>query len=71
MQPRPSQPGHAAVPHTLSAANFACRLVEPRLHVELPLLMEVLVGDDIVMGHHSERLPDSLPTEPERQAMSA
>ena len=36
---------------TIPAADLACRLVEPGLHVELPLLLEVPVGDDIVVLH--------------------
>lgn len=34
---------------TLLSASLACWLVEPSLHVKLPLLLEVLVGNHIVM----------------------
>ena len=37
----------------VAAALFAGRLVEPRLNVALPILVEVAVGDDIVpLGRH-------------------
>ncbi len=37
---------------TIRPSLLACRLVEPGLHVELPLLLEVLVRDDIVVPDH-------------------
>jgi hypothetical protein len=42
----------ARVQLTAPAPDFAGWLVEPRLHVKLPLLLEVLVGDDIVVLRH-------------------
>lgn len=37
---------------TLPALQLACRLVEPGPHAELPLLLPVPIGDDVVVAHH-------------------
>lgn len=40
---------YATAALTLLSASLACWLVEPGLHVKLPLLLEMLVGNHIVM----------------------
>lgn len=40
------------IPLTLPALQLACRLVEPGPHAELPLLLPVPIGDDVVVAHH-------------------
>lgn len=38
---------------TILSAGLACWLVEPGLDVKLPLLLEVLVGQHVVVRHHT------------------
>ena len=38
----------------LAATDLACRLVEPGLHIALPILVEMAIGHDVVpLGWHS------------------
>ena len=37
---------------TILSAGLACRLIKPGLDVELPLFLEVLVGNHVVVRHH-------------------
>lgn len=46
----------AGVLLTILPASFTCWLVEPGLYVKLPLLLEVLVWNNVVVRHHPAAL---------------